>query len=68
MAVDVQTAGSFQAGIPHALFLGRIPPGASRNRYSPSADGQRFLYTAPLGRESMTPTTVILNWFEGLEH
>ena len=68
MAVDVQTAGNFQAGIPQPLFLGRVPPGASRNRYSPAADGQRFLYIAPLGRESMTPTTVILNWFEGLEH
>ena len=68
MAVDVQTAGNFQAGIPQPLFLGRVPPGASRNRYSPAADGQRFLYVAPLGRESMTPTTVILNWFEGLEH
>ena len=66
MAVDVQAGETFQAGIPRSLFLARIPPGASRNRYVASADGQRFLFVAPLGRESMTPTTVVLNWFAEL--
>jgi Tol biopolymer transport system component/predicted Ser/Thr protein kinase len=66
MEVDVQTGETFQAGIPRSLFLARIPPGASRNRYVASADGQRFLFVAPLGRESMTPTTVVLNWFAEL--
>jgi hypothetical protein len=32
MEVDVQTAGTFQAGIPQPLFLGRVPSGGYRNR------------------------------------
>jgi len=32
----------------------------------PAKDGQRFLFVAPLGRDAMTPTTVVLNWFAGL--
>ena len=63
MAVDVQAGENFQAGIPRALFSGRVPAGAARNRYVATADGQRFLFVAPLGRDSMTPTTVVLHWF-----
>ncbi len=63
MAVEIQVGESFQAGIPRALFSGRVPPGASRNRYVAAADGQRFLFVSPLGREAMTPTTVMLHWF-----
>ena len=66
MAVDVQMGETFQAGIPRPLFPARVPPGANRNRYAATADGQRFLFVAPLGRESMTPTTVVLNWFAEL--
>ncbi|MEX1243856.1 MAG: protein kinase [Thermoanaerobaculia bacterium] len=66
MEVDVQAAGTFQAGIPRPLFLARVPSGGFRNRYAATADGQRFLFVAPLGRDAMTPTTVVLNWFEGL--
>jgi hypothetical protein len=28
----------------------------------PTSDGQRFLLVSPLGREAMSPTTVVLNW------
>jgi hypothetical protein len=66
MEVDVQATGTFQAGIPRPLFLARVPSGGYRNRYAAKADGQRFLFVAPLGRDAMTPTTVVLNWFEGL--
>ena len=66
MAVDVQAGETFQAGIPRLLFPARVPPGNFRNRYAATADGQRFLFVAPLGRESMTPTTVVLNWFAEL--
>jgi hypothetical protein len=38
----------------------------TRNRFVPSGDGQRFLIVAPLGRDAMAPTTVVLNWFAGL--
>ncbi len=67
MAVDVQAGETFQAGIPRPLFSARVLSGAFRNRYVASADGQRFLFVAPLGRESMTPTTVVMNWWAGLE-
>ena len=67
MAVEIRTAGGdVQAGIPQALFPVRIRAGTARNKYVSSADGQRFLFDAPLGRESMSPTTVVLNWFAGL--
>jgi Tol biopolymer transport system component len=66
MAVDVQAGDTFQAGIPRPLFPARVPAGAARNRYVAAGDGQRFLFVAPLGRESMTPTTVVLNWFAEL--
>ena len=62
MAVEIGSGAEFQAGIPQALFPIRVQPGVARNKYIPSADGQRFLFVAPLGRESMTPTTVVLNW------
>ena len=62
MAVDIPAGGNFQAGIPRALFLGRVQPGNARNKYLASADGQRFLFVAPLGREAIVPTTVVLNW------
>ncbi|MGH9366633.1 MAG: protein kinase domain-containing protein [Thermoanaerobaculia bacterium] len=66
MAVDIRIAESFQAGIPQPLFLGRVQPGTARNKFLATADGQRFLFVAPLGREAMTPTTVVLNWNAGL--
>jgi eukaryotic-like serine/threonine-protein kinase len=66
MAVEIQTGSGFTAGVPRALFLGRFDPATARNRYLPAADGQRFLTVAPLGRDAMTPTTVVLNWFAEL--
>ncbi len=67
MAVEIRMeSGTLKAGVPRALFAGRFDTGTARNRYLPSPDGQRFLLVAPLGREAMTPTTVVLNWFAGL--
>ena len=66
MAVDVRGGADFQAGVPQALFSIRIRPGSPRNKYTPSRDGQRFLVAAPLGRDAMSPTTVVLNWPAGL--
>jgi hypothetical protein len=62
MAVDIDAGESFKAGIPQALFPARVQPGIARNKYVVSADGERFLFVAPLGREALTPTTVVLNW------
>ena len=62
MAVDVEAGETFKAGIPQALFPARVQPGTARNKYVVSGNGERFLFVAPLGREALTPTTVVLNW------
>jgi Tol biopolymer transport system component len=62
MAVDVQAGEVFAAGIPRQLFLASVMPGTSRNKYAVSADGKRFLFVAPLGRDALVPTTVVMNW------
>jgi eukaryotic-like serine/threonine-protein kinase len=66
MGVEVTTSDAFQAGVPKPLFLMRLQAGNARNKYVAAPDGQRFLLVAPLGREAMTPTTVVLNWFAEL--
>ena len=68
MAIDIQAGNGITAGTPQPLFPGRFDSGLARNRYLPTADGKRFLTVAPLGRESMTPTTVVLNWNAELGH
>ncbi len=69
MVVDVQTGATFGASKPRVLFEGRFlqeldGPG----RYAVSADGQRFLLTAP-SESSPEPgrIDVVVNWFEELK-
>ncbi len=66
MAVGIVTDPKFAAGQPKALFQSRFETSVTRNRYLPSPDGSRFLAVGTLGRESITPTTVALNWFAEL--
>ncbi len=66
MAVEVSGGDTLKAGIPQALFQGRVYVGNARNKFLPTADGQRFLFVGPLGRESMAPTTIVLNWSAAL--
>ena len=67
MAVDIQAGETFEAGVPRPLFRATVQPiGNVRSHYLASADGQRFLLLSPLGRESMVPTTVVVNWNAGL--
>ena len=66
MAVEIRIGADFQAGVPQALFPIRVRPGAPRNKYTPAADGQRFVIAAPLGRDAMSPTTIVLNWPQGM--
>ena len=66
MAVEIRAGADFQAGVPQALFPIRVRIGNPRNKYAPSADGQRFMVAAPLGRDAMSPTTVVLNWPAGM--
>ena len=62
MAVEIQAGDGFKAGIPQPLFPARVRTGTMRNKYVGAPDGQRFLLVAPLGREALIPTTVVLNW------
>jgi len=66
MSVPVESREPFAAGAPAALFQARLQPAVVRSLYRPSDDGQRFLTLAPLGRDSILPTTVVLNWAAGL--
>jgi Tol biopolymer transport system component len=66
MSVEVGGGSEFQAGIPKPLFLGKIQAGTTRNKYVATPDGQRFLLAAPMGRDAMSPTTIVVNWFAEL--
>jgi eukaryotic-like serine/threonine-protein kinase len=63
MAVEVRATDDFQASVPRPLFVARVQvAGTVRNRYVATADAQRFLIVSPPGRDSLVPTTVVLNW------
>ncbi|MEO8191873.1 MAG: hypothetical protein ABI682_16195, partial [Acidobacteriota bacterium] len=68
VAVDVAgRAETIEAGIPRPLFQTRVQTGFPvRSHYVPTPDGERFLFLAPLGRDALTPTTVVVNWFAEL--
>jgi WD40 repeat protein len=73
MAVEVAAAsGTFQAGIPKALFAAPIWGGGAINnvtRYDVTADGKKFLINSlPTETTSAPPSaiTVVLNWQAGL--
>jgi len=60
MAVEVNTSGAFQPGVPKALF--KVPRGLEF--WDVSADGKRFLMPAPSAASATVqpPFTVLLNW------
>ncbi|PYT58963.1 MAG: hypothetical protein DMG35_15905 [Acidobacteria bacterium] len=68
MAVPINSGTRLNAGRPRALF--EIPPdarpwlqgGVDQREYAASSDGQRFLIGVPVGEESSTPLTVVVNW------
>jgi eukaryotic-like serine/threonine-protein kinase len=62
MAVEVTSKPVFQAGTPKLLFQAPVQP--SRGVGDFTADGQHFLFLAPMGQ---APFTVILNWQAGLK-
>ncbi len=63
MAVDVNTTGIFQAGIPKPLF--KVPSGLLY--WDVTADGKRFLMPAPSASSAGAPFTVVLNWQAALK-
>ena len=74
MAVDVAAAsGTFQAGIPKALFAAPIWGGGATNnvtRYDVTADGKKFLINSLPTETTATPSspiTVVLNWQQTLQ-
>jgi len=73
MVVPIRGGANFDAGTPQTLFeLPTEPPawiqgGVDQRVYAPSADGQRFLIGVPVGEESSTPITIVLNWTAGLK-
>jgi hypothetical protein len=66
MTVQVSGGDALEPGLPQALFQARVSTGISSTKYLPDRAGQKFLFVAPLGRDAMTPTTVVLNWFAAL--
>lgn len=70
MAVDVaDTADRLEAGPPRALFDVRVPATqlGTRSSYAPTRDGQRFLFNAWDGGETVTPIDLVVNWPELLK-
>jgi Tol biopolymer transport system component len=66
MAVPVTTGAAFEAGTPKALFPVHLDPGLSRNRFTPARSADRFVLVATPARETMAPTTIVLNWMADL--
>ena len=66
MRVEISTEPSFTAGLPEVLIDSRLHPSIQRSRYLVTPDASRFLVLSPLERESMLPTTVVVNWPETL--
>jgi Tol biopolymer transport system component len=61
MSVEVKAGSAFEAGVPAPLFpMTATPDGWTR--YTASADGKRFLVVEPERSQTLTPTTVVLNW------
>ncbi|HTM58419.1 MAG TPA: protein kinase [Candidatus Udaeobacter sp.] len=66
MAVPVKIGERFEAGTPVPLFASPlVAQGLQISRYQPSADGKRFLFSAPL-RTSRSAPIVVFNWTEDL--
>ena len=66
MAVDLRTEGKFESGIPRELFQGNMKTGLAYS-YAVTADGQRFLMSAPVDAPARAPMTIVLNWTSGLK-
>ena len=66
MAVAIESGSTLTIGTPEPLFEARFAVMIARAHYRPMPDGQRFLVIAPLGRDTIQPTTVVLNWTTAL--
>ena len=67
MAAAVKPGSSFETESPRGLFdIAVLNDPLGRFVYQPTADGQRFLVTAPVGAEARA-ITVVLNWQAGVK-
>ncbi len=62
MSVPLRAGAELTTGVPQPLFQARFGSVVARAHYRPAPDGQRFLVLAPMGRETIPPATVLLNW------
>jgi Tol biopolymer transport system component len=61
MAVEVRTQGSFEAGLPRALF--DVPATSALDGwFAVSADGQRFLFSTLVEERGTSPLVFVQNW------
>src|SRR5438128_1316774 len=68
MAVEVNgSSGTFEAGIPKALFDLRIISTNGFSDYDVTADGQRFLVNTLVEQTARAPVTVVMNWTADLK-
>ncbi|PYS57229.1 MAG: hypothetical protein DMF74_26580 [Acidobacteria bacterium] len=68
MAVEVNgSSGTFEAGIPKALFDLRIISTNGFSDYDVTADGQRFLVSTLVEQNARSPVTVVMNWTADLK-
>ena len=68
MALEVNgSSGTFEAGIPKALFDLRINSPNGFSDYDVTADGQRFLVNTLVEQNARSPVTVVMNWTADLK-
>lgn len=67
MAVEVRAGATFEMTEPKQLFQTQVVRYDAPNRFSISADGQRFLVNSAVEEVNQTPITVVLNWTAGLK-
>ena len=61
MSVPVQAGAAFRTAVPAALFETRAGEAGEWN-YDVTRDGQRFVFTVPIGESTPAPITILLNW------
>jgi len=68
MRVPIDTRGdSLKLGLPEPMFDSLAHPDVLRNHYLVADGGRRFLVLRTLSRETIYPTTVVLNWDAALD-
>ncbi len=62
MAVKVKTGGTFEAGIPEALFDLRAARVVPNTGFAAAADGQRFIFIRQMEDTAPSSLNVMVNW------